>query len=85
MSNNNNLTKQQTAMMELLSIISGVLEYSQNPLLQQILDAGNNLLQKEQQQIEKAVLHGNLLDGYDITETCGTRYYNETYGSEQSS
>lgn len=52
MSDNNNLPKQQTAMTELLSVISGVLEYSQNPLLQQVLDAGNNLLKKEQQQIE---------------------------------
>ena len=42
--------KKQTAMGELLSIINGVLEYSHNPLLQQIADAGANLLQKEKDQ-----------------------------------
>ena len=73
-------------MTELLSVINGVLEYSQNPLLQQVLDAGNNLLEKEKTQIINAYRIGkvngkdHLINGdKNIT---AIQYYNETYGGK---
>lgn len=72
--------KKQTAMMELLSIIDGVLEYSHNPLLQQISDAGNKLLEKEREQIILAYAEGTPIeDGVFIALDKAIGYYEKTY------
>ena len=75
--------KKQTAMMELLSIIDGVLEYSHNPLLQQISDAGNKLLEKERKQLIIAHAGGAPIeDGVFIALDKAIDYYEKTYGGK---
>ena len=82
--------KKQTAMMELLSIIDGVLEYSHNPLLQQISDAGNKLLEKEREQHKTSYKKGAIFNAYSYHLLNGrgkwgnlpqafNEYYSETY------
>jgi len=70
----------KTAIEELLSVIDGVLEYSHNPLLQQILDAGKVLLEKEKEQILQAHENGFYSPPFRKSRRGeAEEYYNNTY------
>jgi hypothetical protein len=49
----------------------------------EVLEVLTDLLPAEQEQIEQAVLYGNMQDFYDGTHSIGKTYYNETYKTEE--
>ena len=67
----------KTAMQELIEYIE--LYQPKNKITDGIWSKEKSLLEKEKEQIEKAVTYGNRQDYYDATEELGNHYYNQTF------